>query len=576
LFGLLLLAMGCGPDTETSSQQSSDKQQTPSPFQFDLSEEDEKSEQPRPSRQVQAARFTDVHEELGIRHVFFNGEKGRSYLHETTGGGAGWLDYDGDGEWDLYLNQGGDATLGPGPHQPSDVFYRNLGGGRFEEVATQAGIEEREFGQGVAVGDFDEDGFDDVYVTNVGRNSLWKNQGDGTFLEVSEPAGVDDPRWSSSAAWADIDLDGDLDLFVCNYLVDDPQDPRVCRNDKGEPRVCHPRDIDPWPNELFVNEADGTFSAQAAQRNLQGEGSKSLGVAIADFSNDGWPDIYVTNDTTANFYFINQHDGHFLDQAVLLGTAMTRYGSFQASMGLAIADYDQNGWLDIYATAFYEESNTLYQNLGERGFRDVTGLIGLHAHTMLVLTFGTHMADFNRDGYQELFLANGHIENFPGNPLYKMKPQLLSEDGETWVDCSAVAGPYFSKKLVGRAVAACDYDHDGDVDLAVANENDPAAILRNETTQGHWLKFQFRGRSVNRRGIGCRVTVVAGDATHMQELCGGTSYAAAHQPVLHFGLADWDQPCTVTVRWPDGKTQILDDVMPDQMLVLDEPGKSSR
>ena len=504
------------------------------------------------------------------------GESGRCLMVETVGAGAGWLDYDADGHWDLYLNQGGDATLEPDDRQPNDALFRNLGDGTFQNVTDWAGIVERGYSQAVAVGDYDNDGFDDVYVTNLRRNTLFHNLGDGTFLEVTERAGVGDERWSVSAAWGDIDLDGDLDLYVANYCIYDSKNPPVCQNDKGEDGVCHPRNVPAWPDECFINQGDGTFSPEARQRGLVGENDRSLGVAIADFNNDGWPDIFVTNDTTANYLFINQGDGRFQEQATVLGCAADRDGAFQANMGVTVGDFDGNGFLDVYITHFYLESNTLYRNYGEVGFQDETGMLGLHAPTLDQLGFGVLMADYNQDGYQELFITNGHIDNHQSNPVYRMKPQLFAYNGRRWQECSQEAGEFFQHKYVGRAVAGCDYDEDGDLDLVVGHENTPAALLRNDSQRGHWLKFLFRGRRSNRRGINVRVTVQAGPARYLQELCGGTSFAATHQPVLIFGLGQWQQPCTVDVRWPSGAVQTLHEVGVDQTLVLDEPRQEPR
>jgi hypothetical protein len=396
-----------------------------------------------------------------LEHVYRNGEAGGSLMVEAIGGGVGWLDYDRDGLWDLYFNQGGDPAAADRTHQPFDRIFRRLppsAGGRFVDVTAACRIYETGYGQGVAVGDFDDDGFDDVYVTNVGANTLYRNLGDGTFVDSTAAAGVGDERWSSSAAWADLDGDGDLDLYVCNYVRYDPFHPMDCRNVKGEPRICHPRDVEHWPDECYENLGDGSFRPVAEAWGLFGPGNKALGVAVADFTNDGLPDIYVANDTTPNFLFVNEGKGadgemQFRESATLLGCAVDRNGMAQASMGLAVGDYDDNGWLDVYSTHFYDESNTLYRNLGASGFEDVTGLVGLHEPTLPRLGFGTAMADFNADGRQELLIANGHVENYPGSPLLKMKAQLFSFNGQRFKDCSTVAGPYFEEKLVGRGVA---------------------------------------------------------------------------------------------------------------------------
>ena len=552
------------------------KAQKASPFKF---ERPLRSEEKSGDDSVPCPRFEDASAARGLEHVYQNGEAGGSLMVEAIGGGVGWLDYDRDGLWDLYFNQGGDPAVADRSNQPFDRIFRRLppsAAGRFIDVTAACRIHETGYGQGVAVGDFDDDGFDDVYVTNVGANTLYRNLGDGTFVDSTAAAGVGDERWSSSAAWADLDGDDDLDLYVCNYVRYDPFHPMDCRNVKGEPRICHPRDVEHWPDECYENLGDGSFRPVAQAWGLFGPGNKALGVAVADFTNDGRPDIYVANDTTPNFLFVNEGKGadgdmQFRESATLLGCAVDRNGMAQASMGLAVGDYDDNGWLDVYSTHFYDESNTLYRNLGASGFEDVTGLVGLHEPTLPRLGFGTAMADFNADGRQELLIANGHVENYPGSPLLKMKAQLFSFNGQRFKDCSTAAGPYFEEKLVGRGVALADFDGDGDLDVAIAHQNSPAALLENRSAAGHWLTFQFIGERSNRRGIGARVTVTSGDRTWIRELCGGSSYASTHQPLLSVGLGDRGGPCTVEVRWPSGATQRLEGTAVDQAIVLREP-----
>ena len=564
------------PDKPAGVATPAAKAEKASPFKF---ERPVRSEGKNGDDSVPCPRFEDVTAARGLEHVYRNGEAGGSLMVEAIGGGVGWLDYDRDGLWDLYFNQGGDPAVADRSNQPFDRIFRRLppsAGGRFIDVTAACGIHETGYGQGVAVGDFDDDGFDDVYVTNVGANTLYRNLGDGTFVDSTAAAGVGDERWSSSAAWADLDGDGDLDLYVCNYVRYDPFHPMDCRNVKGEPRICHPRDVEHWPDECYENLGDGSFRPVAQAWGLFGPGNKALGVAVADFTNDGLPDIYVANDTTPNFLFVNEGKGadgemRFRESATLLGCAVDRNGMAQASMGLAVGDYDDNGWLDVYSTHFYDESNTLYRNLGASGFEDVTGLVGLHEPTLPRLGFGTAMADFNADGRQELIIANGHVENYPGSPLLKMKAQLFSFNGQRFKDCSSAAGPYFEEKLVGRGVALADFDGDGDLDVAIAHQNSPAALLENRSAAGHWLTFQCIGERSNRRGIGARVTVTSGDRTWIRELCGGSSYASTHQPLLAVGLGDRGGPCTVEIRWPSGATQRLEGTAVDQALVLREP-----
>ncbi|WP_345327715.1 CRTAC1 family protein [Novipirellula rosea] len=520
--------------------------------------------------------FTDVAKPLGLNFIYQNGEVGESLMVEAVGGGVGALDFDRDGHPDLIFSQGGDPTAATSPRQPAVSLFRNTfhsGGSNdsFRDVAQAARLGRYGYGQGVSIGDFNADGFEDVYLTCVGKNTLLANQGDGTFRDITPMSETDDGnRWSTSAAFADLDRDGLLDLYVCNYVTYDPKHPLNCRNSKGENRICHPREIPPWSNACYINQGDGSFAEQTDVRGLAAAGGKSLGVAVADFNVDGDPDIYVANDTTANFLFDNRGDGHFDERGLLLGCASNYEGLLQASMGLAVADFDRNGFLDIYSTHYYEESNTLYRNLGGAGFQDITGRVGLHTPTLQSLAFGTVMQDFDSDGWQDLFVTNGHVENYVDNPILKMRPQFFQYNGSRWIETSENAGEFFAGKYVGRGVATLDYDSDGDLDIAAVHQNASAALLRNDSQRGHWLKLDFVGHTSPRQGIGCRVTVTAGDVRYVQELVGGGSYLSTHQPTLVFGFGEFDTPCQIEVRWPSGHVQQLDNIPLDQVITIEE------
>ena len=521
---------------------------------------------------VQGPVFADVHEEAGIQFVFDNGTSHDKLMVESTSGGGGWLDYDADGWPDLYLPQGGNPFNDEARRPSADQLYRNMSGGRFECVTDAAIPADTEFGHGVIVGDFDEDGFDDVFVSNVGPDVLYWNRGDGTFEDVTVAAGIDNARWSTSAAWADLDLDGDLDLYVCNYVAYDPRDPIACLSGAGEPGICHPKEIDAAPNRYFVNQGDGTFREMADALGLNAPDGKSLAVAVADLDGDFLPDVYVGNDTTANHLFHNLGNGRFEEQGLRMGCAMSGLGQYQASMGIALGDFDENGFLDLYVTHFTDDSNTLYANFGPRGFEDVTREYGLNRPTLQYLAFGTVMADFDFNGSQDLFVANGHIDDWrelTGDAWY-MPAQLFTYDSvhARWLECDDRAGPYFKQEWLARAVASADYDRDGDMDLVVIHQNDPAALLRNDSEIGHSLRFRFIGKSDNRRGRGVHVTVRQGGRKLVNQLAGGTSYCSSHEPVLYFGLGESAESCDVEVRWPNGDLQVLKGVSVDQELVV--------
>lgn len=491
---------------------------------------------------------------------------------ETMGGGCGAVDFDRDGRIDFVLPQGGNSAA-PGTLQPPrrTRLFRQVADKVFEPVEGSALPEvPHRYGQGVAVGDYNGDGFGDVYITNVGENQLFCNNGDGTFSAVELPAALRTPAWSSSSAFADLDADGLLDLYVCNYVDYDPQDPIDCRNDAGEPRICHPRSVPGVPDVCLMNQGDGTFVNEASQRGLVGEGSKGLGVAILDLNHDGASDLYVANDTTGNYLFMNQGNGRFEDQALLLGCAMNRAGLYQASMGIGVGDYDRDGWTDLYSTHFYDESNTLYRNLGPVGFQDTTAIVDLHQPTLPYLAFGNALEDFDQNGAIDLFIANGHIENYPENELHEMQPQIFTFNGRRFVDASKQAGAYFQRKYVGRGVCINDFNRDGAVDLVVVHQDAPLALLENRAPKHRWLTVDLVGRRSNRDGIGARVTVRVGGDVWTQHLYGGGSYASSRQPSLFFGLGAASGKAEVEVVWPSGVEQTLPDVPLDQAIMIEE------
>ena len=537
---------------------------------FDLGQVEEESAQP--AKPIGGPIFAEVAQRAGLAHVYSTGNADLLLMVQPTGGGCGWIDYDGDGFWDLYLNQGGDPSSPRSPAQPSDRLFRNLGDGVFLDVTRSARIDERDYSQGVAVGDFDNDGFDDIFVTNAGADTLFHNQGDGTFIDVTRQALKQPAAWSSSAAWGDVDRDGDLDLYVCRYVAFDRFHPQQCRTVKGERKMCQPNDVEAIPDEFYLNDGDGTFREVSRERGLFGPGNKALGVAIADFDNDGWPDIYVANDATPNFLFVNQRDGQFRNSAVLLGCAITWAGTAQASMGIAVGDYDRNGSLDLYLTHYEGEWNTLYRNLGTRGFFDVTAVAGGVEPTLPMVGFGAVMEDFDQDGNVDLIVANGHLDD-PGHLGIQlaMKPQLFTFLGPKLFECSERGGDFFSQKFIGRGLSTADYDRDGDLDVVVVNQNAPTALLQNNSVRGHWLKLNFVGRRSNRRGIGTRVTLRICNDVFMYELSGGTSYCVSHEPTLVFGLGDRAERCGLEIHWPSGIRQAIDDVAVDQELRITEP-----
>jgi hypothetical protein len=549
--------------------------------------------------------FTNVQELVGLDYVYSNGASSRKLMVESTGGGAGWIDFDLDGLIDVYFPQGGNpvTTKENLSEQPPDRLYRNEinqpgSTPHFVDVSLAAIPREYGFGQGIAVGDYDNDGFPDIYVTNVGPNVLLRNLGDGTFEDVTEIARVGNKQWSTSCAWGDLDLDGDLDLWVCNYLIYDSYKPFPCPGESGEPATCHPGQIEPRPNEVYINNGDGTFQPVYDKWKLNAKGGKSLGVVISDFDRDGWPDVFVANDTTSNFLYLNQGPDpdapegelriRFSESGNAKGCAMSGLGEYQASMGIGFGDFDHNGFQDLYITHFTSDSNTLYANLGSKGFlsrtsadrpkskaeylgfHDRTREGGLHRPVFNYLAFGTVMVDFDCDRNQELLVTNGHIDDWraTNEDLWKMPAQLFSYTGTIWQDCSAESGDFFKEERIGRGMASADFDNDNDVDVLIIHQNDPVALLRNDSESGHWLRIRLVGIDSNRDGLNAVVTIKQGDEFLVQERVSGTSYCASHEPVLTFGLGEIDSAATVEIEWPSGTNQVLKNVEIDQSIVI--------
>ena len=538
---LLFILAGCSSKSNTSDATNSTRV-SPPPATKQTANRRSEIRTPSP------IALTDVSGSMGIAHVFDQGATGMSLLVETSGGGVGWCDFDRDGWPDVLFNQGGNPLENAAPRQLEGLF-RNLDGQRFENVSMSAKLLEREYSQGVAVGDFDNDGFPDIYITAAGPNSLWKNQGDGTFTRMSVPQ-LADNQWSISAAWADLDHDGDLDLYVTNYCKIDLADPKPCTNNDGEPTICNPGKLEPVPDACFINQGNGSFENLASELGLSGPDNRAMGVVIGDFTNDGSTEVYVANDTTKNFFFVANDSSSYSDEAELLGCATDRLGATQASMGLAVNDFNRNGYQDILVTHYQKESNTLYSNFGKRGFQDVTALTRLHRPTLELLGFGTAMQDFNSDGLLDLIVANGHVAY---SSTMKMPISLFQFNGQHWQETRELAA--LAPKRLGRGLAHADFDRDGDLDVAILNLGDNATLLQSSSEpllQNNSLNLEFIRTQSNRDGIGVKVRVEAKDEVLHGQLIGGGSFASTHQQLLHFAFSGEHASCKVTVSWPSG------------------------
>src|SRR5437660_304967 len=478
----------------------------------------------------QVPLFREVAEEVGLKFHHFTGATGEFYMPEIMGSGVALFDYDNDGDLDVYLIQG--ATFDPAQDprhakfpspagwKPANRLFRNLlsetGKLQFVDVTEQAGVGHVGYGMGVAVGDYDNDGFQDLYVTNFGRNVLYHNNGDGTFTDVTAKAGVDDPRWSTSAAWVDYDRDGRLDLFVANYLDVTVRGNKHCYAPTGERDYCTPKMYQPVPARLFHNRGDGTFQDVTEAAGIAAAVGPGLGIVCADFNGDGWPDIYVANDGAAAHLWINQRNGTFKETSLLSGTAYSVDGLPQAGMGVATGDFDGDGDQDIFKTNLTNEGANLYVNDGHGNFNDASAEFGLLLPTFPYTGFGTEWFDYDNDGRLDLFIANGaanRMESLRGSPDPCGQPNQLfhnEADGKKFREMKGATGPAFAKAEVSRGAAFGDIDNDGAMDIVVANNNGPLRLLLNQShslNRNHWLLVRLEASHGNRLGIGAPVEV---------------------------------------------------------------------
>jgi enediyne biosynthesis protein E4 len=509
-------------------------------------------------RRHPAARvlFSDDAETAGLRFKFENGATPSRQIPETMSGGIGLLDYDGDGWIDVYLVQGGAFPPGPNSRAGGDRLFRNQRDGTFSDATAASGIARlaQGYGHGVAVGDYDNDGRPDLFITRWHAYALYHNRGDGTFDDVTEAAGLGGLRdWPTSAAFADLDNDGDLDLYVCHYLQWDAEHPRLCWDEeKGAYSYCAPQRFPSLPDHLFRNDR-GHFVDVTTQAGINDWHGQGLGVVAADFDDDGWVDLFVANDQSANFLFRNCGGMKFEEVGETSGVAANATGGYQAGMGVACGDLDGDGRLDLAVTNFYNESTTFYHNLGSSVFADHTATIGLAVPTRYQLGFGAAFLDVDNDGYLDLATANGHVDDFRPQIAYAMPAQLFlgGEDGRL-TEVSDQAGSPWQIPRVGRGLAAGDLDNDGRVDLLLVAQDGPLAYFHNRTPSGHALTLLLEGTTSNRDAVGTRVTVVAGGRRRIAYRFGGGSYQSASDPRLHFGLGTADRADAVEVTWLSG------------------------
>ena len=564
-----------------------------------------------------SVRFVDATEEVGIHFSHTSGARGDYFLFETMGSGAAFLDYDRDGWLDIYLVDGFDLLSWNGVFSPSNsvaedekghwvkegyqaplrfsgrvdssvfLIEQNLGSallgnrllrnqqGNFSDVSDLSGAGDKGYGMGIAVGDYDNDGFADLYVTNYGANALYRNDGNGFFLAETERAGVGDPHWGSSSAFFDADNDGDLDLYVTNYLDASPTNNRLCggavsafNSSVGRallvPRdrrtYCSPRRYNGAPDVLYRNDGEGEFSDVTRSSGVFSVYGKGLGVAAADYDLDGDVDLFIANDGMRNFFYQNEQSV-FVERALEAGLAYNGQGQPEAGMGIAVGDYDYDRDVDLLVTNFSRESNTLYNNEGNGQFSDQSDYAGLQEDTMLPLGFGAFFFDADNDADLDIFIANGHVldrvDQQDADLTYRQANQLFLFSDSTFYDASSIGGSAFRIKEVSRGAAVGDYDNDGDQDVLVTNGNGPAKLYRNNGDARNWISVELVGSRDNRDAVGASVILECEGVLQTRQRIGGGSYLSTSDARLHFGLGDCTQVDMLEVVWPSGQKQVV-------------------
>jgi hypothetical protein len=520
--------------------------------------------------------FSGVKSGITWRHV--NGRSENYYLPETTGAGCAFLDYDNDGWMDIYLVNSGKCDFYE-PHPPlRNALYRNNRDGTFTDITEKAGVQGGGYGMGVAVGDYDGDGFPDLYVTQYGRSILYHNNGDGTFTDVTEKARVTAPGWGSSAVWFDYDNDGKLDLFVCRFVAFDKSKNKFCGNEKtGERYYCIPRVYEPAPSWLFHNNGDGTFKDVSEESGIAKSLGKAWGVVATDINNDGWMDLFVANDTVENFLFLNKKNGKFVDIGLESGVAFSQEGRPRSGMGVDSADFDQDGWQDLFVTNVDQEMYSIYRNNHDLTFDDMTGPMGIGRITRLMSGWGLKFFDYDNDGNIDLFVVNGHpddkIEQHSSHVMYKEPLLLFRNTGHLFENVSASAGPAFAQPLAGRGLAIGDFDNDGAVDALVTANGGVPLLLKNVAAAGnHWLGVRLIGKKANPDAIGARITWQAGDLKRSRLKTGGGSYLSSHDPREVLGIGNRVKIDRLEIRWPQpsGRVETFTELPIDRYITIVE------
>jgi len=524
-------------------------------------------------------QFRDVTQQAGIRFVHNNGAFGKKFLPETMGPGVAFIDHDNDGWPDIFLVNGMDW---PGHIQKHSTpkLYHNNHDGTFTDVTHKAGLDVELFGMGVAVGDYDNDGYDDLFVTAYGQNHLFHNNGNGTFTDTTQKAGLLGPKeFSTSAAWVDYDKDGHLDLVVGNYVQWSPETDLYCTLDGKSKSYCTPESYKGTSVRLWHNRGDGTFEDVTQKAGLGEPTSKTLGIAVLDYDNDGWPDLLFSNDTQPNKLYRNNGNGTFTEKAVVAGVAFSEDGVARAGMGVDASDYDHSGFPSLLITNFSNQMISLYHNEGKGLFVDEAPRSDIGRASLLTLGFGCFFFDYDLDGWPDVLVANGHIDadiqRVQSNVKYAMPPHLFRNNGKgRFEEVTKSLGSAFTNPRVGRGAAYADFNNDGRLDLLLSTNGGPVYLFRNDAqgaaASNKSLRIKLIGTKSNRDGLGATVRVASGGETQTQMLRSGSSYLSASELVLTFGLAQREKADSIEIRWPSGQMDRLSNVNAGQTVTMTE------
>ena len=526
-----------------------------------------------------AIKLVDVAEQAGVTLLNVAGEPPKDYIVDATGNGAAWFDYDADGDLDLLIVNGSTRENMKHGGDPIVALYQNDGNGHFRDVTAGSGLVHRGWGMGACVADYDNDGFQDVYVTAWGPNVLFHNNGNGTFTDVTRAAGVGDARWSTGCAFGDYDRDGNVDLYVANYVTFDER--KISKRGEGCGYMtlsvfCGPMNLSGESDVLYHNTGHGAFVDVTTRAGIKDPGYYGFGVLFADLDDDGWPDIYVADDSVPNLLFHNNRDGTFTEEGLRTGVALSGNGREQAGMGVDVGDYDGDGHLDLIVTNFSDDYNTLYENSGSGLFTDVSHAVGIAQGGAPYLGWGVGFVDFDNDGLLDIFFANGHVyPDIDGHGMgttYLQRKQLFRNLGnKRFRNITDEVGGGLLLKKSSRGAAFGDYDNDGDLDVLVLNLNDRPTLLRNETPgTNHWVTIRLVGTKSNRDGIGARIRIDAGGRMQTAEVRSDGSYLSHNDLRAHFGLGRADRLQALEIRWPSGRVDTAQQLVADRFYVAQE------